>query len=331
MHIPDGFLDAKTALASGALAACGVGLALRSARRTLPPSRVPLIGMASAFVFAAQMLNFPVAGGTSGHLMGGVLAAVLLGPGAAVLALTSVLTLQCFLFADGGVTALGANLFNMALVAPVAGYALYRLTSRSMGDTIRARLVGTAFAAWCSTMVAAIACAGELALSGTVPWRTAFRAMAGIHVPIAAGEALLTTLVVAAIARTRPELLAHEAAAAPGGAEGRARRFGRAGAWELAGYGVLVSLGLAVFVAPFACPWPDGLTRVLAALGAVPRGGWIPDGATPLRGYAIPGLPSPLLSTVLAGLVGTLVAFLLAYLLARRLTPRRVQNPRERS
>jgi cobalt/nickel transport system permease protein len=336
MHIPDGFLDAKTALASGALAACGVGLALRSARRSLPPSRVPLIGVASAFVFAAQMLNFPVAGGTSGHILGGVLAAVLLGPSAAVLALTSVLALQCFLFADGGVTALGANLFNMALVAPVVGYALYRLTSRLMGDTIRARLAGTAIGAWGSTMVAAIACAGELALSGTVPWGAASRAMALVHAPIGAGEAVITTLVVAAIARARPELLMGEGWAAretPGrlaGSPAREGRVGRAGTSELAAYGALVSLGLALFVAPFACPWPDGVTRVLSTLGVASGGGGAVAGPGPLRGYGVPGIGWPLLSTALAGGIGALLAFLLAYLLARRLTPGPAQEPRER-
>jgi cobalt/nickel transport system permease protein len=311
MHIPDGFLDAKTALATGGLAAAGVGLALRTVARTAPPSRIPLIGVAAAFVFAAQMLNFPVAGGTSGHLLGAVLAAVLLGPGAAVLAMTSVLILQCFLFADGGVTALGANLFNMALVAPVVGYAAYRLASRALGDTLRARLAGTAFGAWCSTVAAAIACAGQLALSGTVPWRTAFPAMTGIHVPIAVGEALITTLVVAAVARARPDLLERGASAERGGLA------------PLVGYGALVALGLAVFVAPFASPLPDGLERVAAALGFQFRAAGSPAVTTPLPDYAVPGVSSGALSTMLAGAIGTAVAFALAYLLARALTPRR--------
>jgi cobalt/nickel transport system permease protein len=333
MHIPDGFLDPKTALITGGLATAGVGWALR-AGRALPPSRVPLIGVAAAFVFAAQMLNFPIAGGTSGHLLGAVLAAVLLGPSAAVLAMTSVLTLQCFLFADGGVTALGANLFNMAIVAPAVGYAVYRLTSASMGDTTRARLVGTAFAAWCSTIVAAIACAGELALSGTVAWRTGFPAMTAIHVPIAMGEALLTTLVIAAVARARPELLARgagpegtESGKAVGRGAGASRGAGPAYR-ELAGYGVLVSLGLAIFVAPFATPWPDALDRVLRSLGAAPRAGWIPSVARPFPDYAAPGVVSPVLSAAVVGAVGTLTAFLLAYLLARSLTPRRARNTR---
>src|SRR5512147_218372 len=134
MHIPDGFLDAKTALATGALAAAGLGLALRDARRSLPPRKVPLMGLSAAFIFAAQMLNFPVAGGTSGHLVGAVLASVLLGPSAAIVVMTAVLLIQCLLFADGGLLALGANLFNMAIVAVLGGHAVYRAVRRVLPD-----------------------------------------------------------------------------------------------------------------------------------------------------------------------------------------------------
>jgi len=126
MHIPDGFLDAKTAAGAGALALVGLSLALRQARLHLPPRRVPLMGLTAAFVFAGQMVNFPVAGGTSGHLLGATLTAVLVGPSAAVVVLAAVLIVQCFLFADGGVTALGANLVNLALVAPLGGYGVFR-------------------------------------------------------------------------------------------------------------------------------------------------------------------------------------------------------------
>src|SRR3990172_7730516 len=132
MHIPDGFIDGKTAGATTALSLAGVGLALRRVKRELPPRKVPLLGLAAAFLFAAQMLNFPVAAGTSGHLIGGVLVAALLGPSAAVVVVTTVLIVQCFLFADGGVSALGANVFNMALLGAVGGYAIYRLVRRAV-------------------------------------------------------------------------------------------------------------------------------------------------------------------------------------------------------
>jgi len=310
MHIPDGFLDARTAVASGALAVAGVGFALRTVRRRVPARRIPLIGLAAAFVFAAQMLNFPVAGGTSGHLIGGVLAAVLLGPSAAMLVMTAVLLLQCLMFADGGVTALGANLFNMAIVAPGVGYAIYALVRRLAGGNLRARLLGTAFAAWCSTMAAAIACAGELALSGTVAAGVALPAMAGVHALIGIGEALISTLVVAGVAQLRPELLAGAEEAAGHGRHGPA-----------VVYGLLISLGLAVFVAPFASPWPDGLEKVAARLGFEHRAA-APALASPLPDYTLPGIKSVALSTILAGCIGTGIAFGLAYLLARALTPR---------
>ena len=312
MHIPDGFLDAKTAVISGGMAAAGVGVALCSVRRTASARQIPLIGLAAAFVFAAQMLNFPVGGGTSGHLIGGVLVAVLLGPSAAVLAMTAVLVVQCFMFADGGLTSLGANVFNMAIVAPGVGYAIYALVRRVTGDSLRSRLLATAFAAWCSTVVAAIVCAGELALAGTVAWAVAFPAMAGIHLLIAAGEAVITTLVVAAVVRVRPELLASPAS-----------RPAPAHYAEWTAYGLLVSLGLVFFVAPFASGWPDGLEKVAAALGFEHKAAATPIMGAPFSNYTIPGFRSAVTSTVVAGGAGLLLVFALAYVLARALTPRR--------
>ncbi len=312
MHIPDGFLDAKTAVATSVLATAGLGLALAGVRRTVPPRRIPLIGLAAAFVFAAQMLNFPVAGGTSGHLIGAVLAAVLLGPSAAVLVMSAVLILQCLLFADGGVTALGANLFNMALVAPIVGYGIYRILRRFAGEGLRGLLFATAFAAWCSTLAAAISCAGQLALSRTVPWAVALPAMGGIHLLIGLGEAVITTLVVAAVARARPELLLE-----------RTERHLRPPYRVLAAQGLLVSLGLVLFVAPFASGWPDGLEKVAATLGFEHRAAATPMLAAPLPDYRFPGVGSAALSTVVAGATGTLIAFGLAWSLASLLTPSR--------
>lgn len=315
MHIPDGFLDAKTAVATAALSAAGVGVAIRRLRKTLPRSRVPLIGLSAAFIFAAQMLNFPVAGGTSGHLIGGVLAAVLLGPHAAVLVMSSVLVLQSLLFADGGITALGANIFNMGIVAPSVGYAIYQSVKKLMGFSLRGRLVATGFAAWCSAVAASISCAGQLALSGTVSWTVAFPAMVNVHMLIGIGEALITVLVVAALAKSRPELLNESL-----------QPNLRPRIKEVVGYGLLVTVGLAVFVAPFACSWPDGLDHVTAMLGFGQKAVEQPLIPSPLSAYKIPGLSSPVASTVIAGVFGLVLAFGLAYLLARKLTP---AEPRE--
>lgn len=309
MHIPDGFLDAKTAVAAGALAAGGLGAALRRVRSSLPRRRVPLMGLAAAFVFAAQMLNFPVVGGTSGHLIGAVLTTVLLGPSAAVLVISAVLILQCLMFADGGVTALGANIFNMALVAAGVGYAIFLPVRRIAGTGVRGSLFAAGFAAWCSTVAASLACAGQLALSGIVPWQTALAAMSGIHMLIGLGEAAITMLVLAGIARVRPELLFN-------GKESPATERYK----ELAVYGLLVCIGLVVFVAPMACGWPDGLEKVAETLGFGHRSQVVV--AAPLPDYTIPGLKSPLLSTAAAGGIGTMIAFALAYILARGLAPK---------
>ncbi len=312
MHIPDGFLDAKTAVAAGVLSAAGLGYALSRMRRALPPQRVPLMGLAAAFVFAAQMLNFPIAGGTSGHLIGAVLAAVLLGPSAAVLVMSSVLILQCFMFADGGVTALGANLFNMAIVATGVGYGVYATIRRIGGGGLRSQLCGVAFGAWCSTVVAAIACAGQLALSGTVAWSVAFPAMATVHMLIGVGEAIITTLVVAAVARLRPELLLERAQP---NLHPRYR--------DLSLYGLLISLGLILFVAPVASHRPDGLQKVAAVLGFQQRAVSTPTLPSIFSNYTFPGIKSAEISTLVAGCVGAVIAFIFSYVLARLLTPPR--------
>lgn len=287
MHIPDGFLDAKVALTTTAVSVCGVSYALRTLKRRLDPEKIPVIGLTAAFVFAAQMLNFPVAGGASGHLMGAVLTSVLLGPSAAVLVMTSVLILQCFMFADGGVTALGANIFNMALVAPLTGYAIFSLACRLTGNDLRGRIWSAAFAAWCSTMASSAACAAELAMSGTVPISLVLPAMAGVHLFIGLGEALLTAMIIAALARADSDFFI----AAP------SRK-------EAAAYTLLVMTGLAVVFSPFASALPDGLEKVAGMLG--------------FEGCAFTFM-SALSYTVAAAFAGALVTFVLAYFAARAL------------
>ncbi|MBK8479342.1 MAG: energy-coupling factor ABC transporter permease [Opitutaceae bacterium] len=298
MHIPDGFLDAKTAVTAASLAVVGLGVALRQAKRELPPRRVPLLGLGAAFVFAAQMVNFPVAGGTSGHLIGAALVAALLGLPAAVIVMATVLIAQCFLFADGGVTALGANGFNMAVVAPMAGLLVFRLIGRVLPGQ-RGQVAAMAFAGWCSTVAAAVACAGQLAWSGTVGWAVGLPAMVGIHMIIGLGEGAISALAFYAVVRARPELAAGAVGSAGAG---------------LVRYGLLATLGVALFVAPFACPWPDGLEAVAAKLGfehraAVAAPAWLAD-------YQFPGIASPGVATAVAGAIGALVVFGLAVLLS---------------
>jgi cobalt/nickel transport system permease protein len=270
---------------------------------------VPLLGLAAAFIFAAQMLNFPVAGGTSGHMVGAVLAAVLLGPSAAVIVLSAVLLVQCLVFADGGLSALGANLFNMGIVGGVAGWAIYYGVSR-LFKGLSGRILAAAFAAWCSTVLASIACAGELAASGTVRWSVALPAMAGVHVLIGIGEGLITALVLVGIARARLELL-------EGDASPRASRpYG-----AVLAYGGLIALGLALFASPLASSWPDGLDRTAEALGFADRSAG-PMLAAPLADYRMPGIPWGPLATSLAGAAGTVLVFVLAWFLTRALVPK---------
>ncbi len=308
MHLPDGFLDAKTALASAALAATGISVAVRHVRNSIQPRQMPLLGLAGAFVFAAQMINFPVLGGTSGHLIGGVLTAILLGPGAAVLVITCVLITQCLMFADGGLLALGANIFNMAIVSVCGGYFAYRTLLRFVPmDKPRGTVFAAAFAGWAGTVLPAVSCAGELALSKTVPWSVAFPAMTNLHMLIGIGEGLATGLVVLAILRSRPALLdiSDSNTFLP-------RRY-------TAGYALLVALGLAIFVAPFACPWPDGLETVARQLGLKPEAA--PLISSPLASYQFPLIHSAPLATAVTGAVGTIIAFIAAYALARLVAP----------
>jgi cobalt/nickel transport system permease protein len=308
MHLPDGFLDVKTALLSTAAAGAGVGIALRQVRNTLEARQMPLLGLSAAFAFAAQMINFPIAGGTSGHLVGGVLTAILLGPSAALLVITCVLMVQCFMFADGGLMALGANVFNMAVLNSCGGYFVFRVSKRLFRmEEKRSTVFAAAFAGWFGTVLGSISCAGQLALSKTVPWALAFPAMANVHMLIGIGEGLTTALIVMAMLRARPELVT------------AASETGRSARLGFLGYGLLISLGLALFVAPFACPWPDGLESVARLLGFEHQAASLIS--APLGDYRFPFVQSATMATGIAGVIGTLLAFLSAYGLARVLVP----------
>ena len=300
MHVPDGFLSTPVALSCGVLGVAGVGAAAASTRAMLGSRAVPRMGVTAAFVFSAQMINFPVAGGTSGHLVGGALAAVLLGPSAAVIAMTSVLVMQCLVFGDGGLLALGANVLNMAVLHPVIGFAVYRVVVGRVGPDrspgAARRIASVAFASWVATVVAAATCAGELALSGVAAPTVVFPAMVAIHVAIGLGEALIAALVLATILRLRPDLLDRPRLGPSSG---------RAG--SIVVLGLAASLGIALFLSPFACRWPDGLQRVAERVGLEPSPGQL---ASPLmRDYVIPGVTSSALATSLAAAAGVLLVF----------------------
>lgn len=209
MHIPDGFVDLRTSAAAGAIAIGGVGLAVRRTRAVLAEKEIALAGLTAAFVFALQMLNFPVAAGTSGHLLGGVLAAILVGPWTGVVCVTVVLVVQCLLFADGGLSALGLNVVNMALVTCLGGWVVFRGLRRALPRSPGGVAVAAGIAAGLSVVLAALAFTAEFALGGTadISMASVATAMVGVHALIGIGEGVITGAVVASVLATRPDLV----------------------------------------------------------------------------------------------------------------------------
>ena len=206
MHIPDGFIDLGTSAAAGVAAAGGVAVCLRRSAASLDERQAPLAGLVAAFVFAAQMLNFPVASGTSGHLIGGTLAAVLVGPWAGALCVTVVLIVQAILFADGGLSALGLNIVNMALVTTAVGYGAFAVLRRVLANRVT---TAAGVAAALSVVASAAAFAVEYGIGGTggVSTRTVFTAMVGVHALIGVGEGVITGMVVGAVLGVRRDLV----------------------------------------------------------------------------------------------------------------------------
>ena len=209
MHIPDGFINAPTSLAAGAVAAGGVGVSLRRAAETLQEKQAPLAGLVAAYIFAVQMLNFPVAAGTSGHLLGGALAAVLVGPWAGALCVAVVLLVQGLLFADGGLSALGLNIVNMALVTAWGGYAVFLLLRRALPRTRTSVTISAGVAAGISVVLASLAFVVEYAIGGNggASVGTVFAAMVGVHTLIGIGEGIITALTVGVVLGVRPDLV----------------------------------------------------------------------------------------------------------------------------
>lgn len=209
MHVPDGFLDAATSIGTGVVAAVGLAVALRGARRELDDRTAPMAGLVAAFVFATQMLNFPVGAGTSGHLLGGALAAVLVGPYTGALCLAVVLLVQGLLFADGGITALGTNITLFSVVAVGVGWLVFRGLQSVLPKRVSMVPVAAGAAALVSVPVTALAFVGLFAIGGQapVPLGTVATAMLGVHTLIGIGEAVITALVVSSVVAVRPDLV----------------------------------------------------------------------------------------------------------------------------
>jgi cobalt/nickel transport system permease protein len=302
LHIPDGFLSTPVAITGWVLMLGTIVYALRQTRGQLGDKQIPLMGVLAAFIFAAQAINFPVAGGTSGHLLGGALAAIILGPWAAVLIMTSVIALQAILFQDGGLLALGFNVINMGVLTAFTGYFVNQLMRRILGEGRHSLLAAGAVGAWLSVLVGAMATAIQLAISGTTPLAVVLPAMVGVHVLIGVGEGLITVGALSFVYATRRDLL-NMGEAAPG---------------KTSAIGWLVGLAMSLVVAVFsfaASPDPDGLERVAedsGFLGAArdPLYNIFPD-------YTLPFINDPLISGILAVVAGTLIVFGIAFGIAR--------------
>ena len=300
LHLPDGFLSIITSIICWAVTVSIIGIAISRTNKSLGEKQVPLMGVMAAFIFAAQMINFPVAGGTSGHLLGGALAAIVLGPWAGMLVMTAVIAVQALLIQDGGLLVMGANILNMGLLTAAVGYGLYRSV---LGKSQGARLAMAGVAAWLSMMTGALATALQLWLSGTAPLEIVVPAMLAVHALIGLGEALITVAALGFIFRTRPDLLDEESASAQGSR-----------GWVVAG--AVITL-LVLLLSPFASSDPDGLERVAGDLGFVQSGRSAPYKI--LSDYTLPFLGATPLSTILAGAAGLVVVGLIIALLGQGL------------
>ena len=301
MHIPDGFLSAPVSILMWIVAILGVGYALRRVNRDLDERRVPMMGVMAAAIFAGQMLNFSVTGGTSGHLMGSALAAIVLGPWAAVLVLACVVGTQALLFQDGGLLALGANIVNMAMVGVVVGYAVYLTVRRLAGDRHWGVFAAGFLSGWFSIIIAALFAALQLAVSGTSPANIAVPAMGGIHMLIGIGEGLITAGALALLYAARRDLLS---AAPVQGVGGR-------GLW-IAGLAIAVLLAT---LSPLASTHPDGLEWVAEQRGFLKAAQDAPFRIIP--DYIFPGISNEKLATIAAGIVGLAIVFVVMWLVGR--------------
>jgi cobalt/nickel transport system permease protein len=309
MHAPDGFLNAGTALATGALSAGAVGYSMRQTRGQLEDRQIPLAGITAAFIFAAQMFNFPVAAGTTGHLLGGALAAILLGPSMGAVVVTVVVVVQALLFADGGLTALGYNVFNMAIVPAYGGYAIFRI-SRKIFPRSAAGVVGaTGLAALGSVVLAAMAFSLQWLFGASAPvaFDTVFGSMVGVHTLIGVGEAVISALAVAAVLASRPDLVHGARDLTPDEVADRRPVSTRA---FLVG-GVVVAFLFAVVISQFAFDSPDGLERVATDQGFAASATDHALDSGIFAEYATAGVGNETVSLAVAGAAGTAISLLI--------------------
>jgi cobalt/nickel transport system permease protein len=329
MHVPDGFFDAPTSVATGLIAAGAVGFSLQRANREIRETGPALAGLTAAFVFAVQMVNFPVGAGTSGHLLGGALAATLVGPWTGVLVMSVVLLVQGLLFADGGLTALGTNITLMGLTTVVVGYLITRALLKVMPKRVASVVPATAIGALISVPVAALAFTGLYAIGGAVdiPLGKLATAMVGWHILVGLGESVITAAVLSAVVATRPDLVyaaRHlQADLVLVGADGTSstvspdRPVAVKPAGRSLGVGVAVTLVVAGVISLFASAQPDGLQFVGAKLGFESAAKGSAVAGSPLAGYGVTGIGNAQVSGAIAGIIGVLVTISVGLLVAK--------------
>ncbi|MBN1535543.1 MAG: energy-coupling factor ABC transporter permease [Anaerolineales bacterium] len=293
MHIPDGFLSVIVSILLWIVSIGVIGYSLRRVNQDLNERQVPLMGVLAAAIFAGQMLNFSVTGGTSGHLMGAAIATILLGPWAGVLVLTCVVSIQALIFQDGGLLALGANIFNMGVVGVAVSYFTYTSMQKILGKSQWGIFASGFAAAWLSIFIASLCAALELAISGTSPANIAIPAMGGIHALIGIGEGLITVGALAFLYASRKDLLDKTSTKTVKGNL----------VW---GVGLVIAFALAI-ISPLASSHPDGLEWVAEQKGFLdiaqgPLYNIIPD-------YVMPGISNEAVATIIAGIIGTLIVF----------------------
>jgi len=324
MHAPDGFLNAGTSVATAIIAAVILGFALRHSKQQLKDRAIPLAGITAAFIFAAQMFNFPVAAGTTGHLIGGALAAILLGPSVGVVILTIVVVVQAIAFADGGLTALGYNVLNMAVVPAYGGYAMFRLMRSWLPDTGGGVTGATGVAAWASVVFSALAFSLEWLFGASAPvaFDDVFGAMVGVHAVIGVGEGVISALVIAAVLASRPDLVY---GASDLDRVQLADTRVRTGTFVVGG--LAISLVVAAVVSQFAVDQPDGLERVAEDTGFISSGTEHTLTNFIFADYATAGVSNETLSLAIAGVVGTVVTLAVAAGIFLAIRERRGRNP----
>ena len=302
MHAPDGFLEPWVAGFTALLAGVVLARAVKASAHELGDRSVPLAGVCAAFIFAAQMLNFPVVSGTSGHLLGGALAAILLGPWAGSLVVAVVVVVQALMFADGGLTALGYNTLNMAIVPAFGGWALFRGFRRLLPDNGGGVVGASGLAAGVSVVLAAMAFSLQWLFGATapVPFDTVFGAMVGVHLLIGIGEGVITGLVVAAVVATRPDLVVGVADVTPS----RLAHQPRVGARTFIIAGLLFAIFLATTMSQLTSGDPDGLERVAIDQGFADSGSEHAFADGVFAEYATRGLDNERMSVAIAGGAG---------------------------